>query len=424
MAITAIDIYKDNKVGDCDLLNVASPLVYLVDVTYNTAPPDNLYARLYDKDNVKLGYYRCMPLKDLSNTIRRFAFYADEIFRQYIPPLDDFTQSSGTLVEVVDAVKQFKIVFSDNKNEAAAAGYHIKSGSMAGITVSQTPYFITLVISDGVSGGGVGGTYPFYGEDFPLTDARFVDRFTAIINAQNPTFLGTKALMYLTPTGYAIRNNTTSNCIYTTMPSRNPVPATCETFPAPVIEAETTFNAINAASQIGQYEANQFLFNNEQQKIIGIARGNAYAYFYDSDGNGVVSASIYDSVNYEMLSLSEFTIVDDVITTQVNHSVIKFTGASNGHAAFSAAGNFSKIQIKIDEVIGSMPLGNTNTIYLSYFNGAAEFKTIGALGVGVHEIPLNAALQTNSIRLFINSTGETKSISLDYIRLVSSINPC
>ena len=286
MAITAIDIYKDNKVGDCDLLNIASPLVFLVDVTYTTAPPDNLYARLYDKDDVKLGVYRCMPLKDLSNAIRRFAFIADEILRQYIPPLDDFTQSSGTLVAIPDAVKQFKITFSDNKNEAAAAGYHIKSGSIAGLTVPQYPYPITLIISDGVSGGGVGGTFLFSAEDFPLTDAHFVSRFTAIINAQNPTFLGTKALMYLTPTGYAIRNNTTSNCIYTAMPSRNPAPAACESFPAPVIEASTTFNAINAASQIGQYEANEYLFNNEQQKMVGIAGGHGYAYFYDSVGTG------------------------------------------------------------------------------------------------------------------------------------------
>ena len=291
MAITAIDIYKDNKVGDCDLLNVASPLVFLVDVTYTTAPPDNLYARLYDKDDVKLGAYRCMPLKDLSNVIRRFAFYSDEILRQYIPPLDDFTQSSGTLVAIPDAVKQFKITFSDNKNEAAAAGYHIKTGSLAGFNPSIFPYHIWLSIRDGITGLGVNGSFFLYGEDCPLTDAYFVNKVKGIINAQNPTFLGTKALIYTTPTGYAIRNNTTSNCLYTEMPSINPVPATCETFPLPVIEASTTFNAINAASQVGQYEANEYLFNNEQQKMIGIAGGHAYAYFYDGVGTGTITAS-------------------------------------------------------------------------------------------------------------------------------------
>lgn len=291
MAITAIDIYKDNKVGNCDLLNVASPLVFLVDVTYATAPPDNLYARLYDKDDVKLGVYRCMPLKDLSNVIRRFAFYSDEILRQYIPPLDDFTQSSGTLVAIPDAVKQFKITFSDNKNEAAAAGYHIKTGSLAGFTISLFPYKMTLVIQ-GTDGSGVDGSwYVTQDTPLPLTDAYAIQRFTAAINANNPTFLGTKALLYAVTGGYAVRNNTTANCNYTTMPSLNPNPASCVSFPATVIEASTTFNAINAASQIGQYEANEYLFNNEQQKMVGIAGAHGYAYFYDNVGTGTITAT-------------------------------------------------------------------------------------------------------------------------------------
>ena len=76
------------------------------------------------------------------------------------------------------------------------------------------------------------------------------------------------------------------------MPSVNPAPATCESFPAPVVEASTTFNAINAASQIGQYEANEYLFNNEQQKMIGIAGAHGYAYFYDKIANGTITASL------------------------------------------------------------------------------------------------------------------------------------
>lgn len=39
MAITNIEITQNNMVGDCDLFNIASPLIYLVNVEYTRCGP-------------------------------------------------------------------------------------------------------------------------------------------------------------------------------------------------------------------------------------------------------------------------------------------------------------------------------------------------------------------------------------------------
>lgn len=285
MAITAVDIVQDNITGGCDLLNIASPLVFLVDATYNTAPPDNLYARLYDSSDVLLGTYRCMPYKDMSGTVRRFAFAADEILRQYLPPIDDFTQSGNTLEFISAMTKHFKLKFQDTKTDTA--GYHIKTGSLAGLTVSQFPYPVTAYIHG--DNAGLSATWFITGDTpQPITDAYAVAQFRAAINVIDPTFLGVKGDVYAVTGGYSIRNNFTYDCAYTGLPSLTDV--ACESFPQTPISDTVEFEAINAASQFGQAPANTGVFTNAAQKMIGTAGQWAYAYFYDSDGTKVITA--------------------------------------------------------------------------------------------------------------------------------------
>ena len=180
MAITAVEIVQTNIVGDCDLLAIHSPLIFLANATYNTAPPDNLYLFIYDKDDVLLGSYKSLPNRDISPTVRQFRFRADQILRQWLRPMEDFTQADNTLVAVPDMTKQFKIKFSNESTVDARAE-----------------------IADSV-----------------------------------------------------------------------------------------TFEAVSSASQFGETEAKQSLFNNESQCITGVEGKWAYAYFYDKIANGTITASL------------------------------------------------------------------------------------------------------------------------------------
>jgi len=112
MAITNIEITQNNMVGDCDLLNIASPLIYLVNVEYTDAVPDLIYATIFS-GATELDHFKCLPFKDISSTVRQFWFRADEILREHIPPLEDVTQSDNTLIEISGAVKDLTIRFSD-----------------------------------------------------------------------------------------------------------------------------------------------------------------------------------------------------------------------------------------------------------------------------------------------------------------------
>jgi len=113
MAITGIDIYQDNKVGDSDLMAAHSPLTFLIDVTYTGAVPDVLYCDLYDETPTLLATFKCIPYQDLLATERRFLFIADSIIRGYMESFDDFVQSENSLVYVDGITKVFELKFRD-----------------------------------------------------------------------------------------------------------------------------------------------------------------------------------------------------------------------------------------------------------------------------------------------------------------------
>lgn len=113
MAITAIELAQDNLVGSVNAMAVHSPLVFLVDVEYNSIAPDYIYAELLLAGQ-SLIIARCIYVTDISATVRRFKFTADEIIRSYMPEFDDFVQSGGSVVEATNISRSFDLVFKSD----------------------------------------------------------------------------------------------------------------------------------------------------------------------------------------------------------------------------------------------------------------------------------------------------------------------
>lgn len=418
MAITNIEIVQDNIVGDCDLLSVASPLVYLVNATYTGAVPDVIYARLFD-GATDLGYYKCLPWKDLSSAVRQFWFKADEILRQYVPLLEDVAQSDNTLIEISGAVKGLTLKFANEYRDDL--GYCIKEGKADGAVISGFNYnVIGSVIINGI-GIDIGFTIL---EPMTLTDAYMIERYKEQLNINAPGALDSSIFIYDTAFGYAIRNNTTSDTDKVQMFSIAQQ-YQLTSVPTPAVSAFTNFHAINAAGQVGETEANLPVFNNEQQSQIGIAGKHAYAYFYSADPTGTLSVTESSNDNYEMVATND-GVVTGLTASQVSTSVVKYELAApgTGNVAFGASGVFETLSIKIDEILGTFS-GSANKIELTYLNNGTVTVDIDALGVGTHTFNLNTAFPTSNVKLFIiGDTAEAKSISLDFVRLTSTEITC
>ena len=65
----------------------------------------------------------------------------------------------------------------------------------------------------------------------------------------------------------------------------------CTEYQETEISASVNFYATSAASQFGETEAKQSLFNNESQCMTGIKGKWAYAYFFNNDPSGTITAS-------------------------------------------------------------------------------------------------------------------------------------
>lgn len=422
MAITNIEIVQDNIVGDCDLLSVASPLVYLVNATYTGAVPDVIYARLFDGET-DLGYYKCLPWKDLSSTVRQFWFRADEILRQYVPLLEDVTQSDNTLIEINGAVKGLTLKFANEYRDDVGTSY--KEGNMEGFEVVYSFYAVPGAITiDGV----------YYDLSFPvigpttLTNAFMIERYIEKLNIVAPNAIeNSKVTVASSAYGYRITNNTSSDPDLIQLASIGGVTQEAS-FPVVVISAFTNFNAINAAGQFGGTEANLTVFNNEQQSQIGIAGKHAYAYFYSADPTGTLSVTESSNDNYEMVATNE-GVVTGLTASQVSASVVKYELAApgTGNVDFGSSGVFETISIKIDEILGTF-LNANNKIELVIGQGALggmRIIDLDALGVGNHEILLDTAYSVTSVKIFIvGDIAEAKSISLDFVRLTSTETTC
>jgi hypothetical protein len=110
--ITEINIIQDNIIGDCNLLAVDSPLSFICEVKYNIEFSD-INVLLYNGDDELIATYKAIVLDDDRQGNARVAFFASDIFKSYMPNIDDFFQNEKELVYVSGATYQFKIKFQD-----------------------------------------------------------------------------------------------------------------------------------------------------------------------------------------------------------------------------------------------------------------------------------------------------------------------
>jgi len=102
MAITNITINQDNTVGDSNLIPIHSPVIFLIDVTFNTITPEAIYCNIIDTNNTVLANYRCIPFRDKSATVRQFMFIANDPIKALMEGFDDTLQLSDVLEYVPD----------------------------------------------------------------------------------------------------------------------------------------------------------------------------------------------------------------------------------------------------------------------------------------------------------------------------------
>lgn len=113
MAITNIAIYQDNKVGGSNLVPIHSPAIFIVSVTYTDTAPTSIFVQLLDSNSQILGTYRAVPLEDVSTSIRRFMFIANEIVKSLMGDFNDQFQALESFVYIPNVTKQITLKFYD-----------------------------------------------------------------------------------------------------------------------------------------------------------------------------------------------------------------------------------------------------------------------------------------------------------------------
>lgn len=146
MAVTNIAVSQTNIVGDCNLLAVHSPLVFLIDVTYTGAAP-LLKCDVNDSAGVIIAddaIFNCIYYRDLAANIRQFMFIADQILRGYMPEFADFVQTSESVSQVTNIPLAFQLRFYDEGDtiEETADIIAYASSRQFGQTPAMTEMFL------------------------------------------------------------------------------------------------------------------------------------------------------------------------------------------------------------------------------------------------------------------------------------------
>jgi len=142
MAIESITIQQDNKHGIVDLLAVHNPLVFLVDVKYNSEAAETLYVELQDEDTDVLETFVAIPYSDNAATsTRTFAFIASNILKAYMNNFDDFESPERTLEHVANITQVFTLRFYAETFEASVTFTAIHAARQFGERVSLDAIF-------------------------------------------------------------------------------------------------------------------------------------------------------------------------------------------------------------------------------------------------------------------------------------------
>ena len=112
MAISSIVISQDNIILGSNLVPIHSPVVFLIDVTHSGLVPNTISVDLIFNAVVQKTY-SCIPYKDLSTTIRQFAFIANDAIKSLMDDFDDFAQLTDVLVNVENITKLITLKFFD-----------------------------------------------------------------------------------------------------------------------------------------------------------------------------------------------------------------------------------------------------------------------------------------------------------------------
>jgi hypothetical protein len=112
MAITSITITQDNKTGNCDLIAIHNPVIFMIDVAYTLAKPTVLFIEVQDENNAVLGTFQGVEYAHNTTTgVVTYIFEANDILDAYMDSFDDF-ESQLDVVEYVEGItKIFNIRF-------------------------------------------------------------------------------------------------------------------------------------------------------------------------------------------------------------------------------------------------------------------------------------------------------------------------
>ena len=126
MPINTLTIVQDNKVGNSNLLSIHNPLVFVCEAFYSGQTPYWIYVDVVI-DGDTIGTYKAVAYKDVTGTMRQFAFFASDTLKQLLlfglneKPFEDFGQSGSTLDYVPNLTRLVTLTFRDPDGLAAAA---------------------------------------------------------------------------------------------------------------------------------------------------------------------------------------------------------------------------------------------------------------------------------------------------------------
>ncbi|MGL6120341.1 MAG: hypothetical protein ACRC0V_07520 [Fusobacteriaceae bacterium] len=109
MAITAIDIVKDNIEGDCNVLSVFNPLLFWAAASYTDIAPDNLYFDIKDFENKVFVSGRMIPYSD-NGGARLFILDVSVFLKKYFIEITDQYQPVNSLIHIPITQKNFTLI--------------------------------------------------------------------------------------------------------------------------------------------------------------------------------------------------------------------------------------------------------------------------------------------------------------------------
>jgi hypothetical protein len=146
MSITSVNISQSNITDNCNLVSVHNPLIFLVDVAYNSAVPELLKVDLLDNEDTLLETFACIPYLDTTG-LRQFAFIANDILKGYMGSFNDFVSAEKVLEYCEGITSEFKLKFYDPaddtiKDEVSFVAMH--SARQYG----DTPYLESIYLNE------------------------------------------------------------------------------------------------------------------------------------------------------------------------------------------------------------------------------------------------------------------------------------